>query len=74
MLMLQSHLPLLYLGIRMQIRLEIKTSNWALSMTISLEQTTCFSRSGRPFLGSLVLDLVALRSSSDLSLCGFTDA
>ena len=73
MSVLQSHLPLLYLHFRVQICLEIMTSTCGLSMTISTEQMTCLSRSGRPFLGLLALDLVALRSSSDLSLCGLTD-
>ena len=56
-----SHLPPLYLGISVQICLEIMTSTWSLGMTISLEGATCLSRLGRLSLDSTALDLATLR-------------
>ena len=70
---LQSHLPPLYLGISVQVCLEITTSTWGFFMMISLEGAACLSRLGRSSLASIALDPVALKSSNDLSLGDLTD-
>ena len=74
MLVLQSHLPPLYLGINVHICLEVMTSTWGLGIVISLEGTTCLSRLGHSALGSTALDLANLKSSNDLNLCNLTGA
>ena len=74
MLVLQSHLSPLYLGINVHTHLEVTTSTWGLSMAISLEGTTCLSLLGCSALGSTTLDLATLKSSNDLNSCDLTGA
>ena len=69
MSVLQSHLTRHYLGISVQIYLEITTSTLDLDMAISFGRSTCLSRSGRSSVGLHLSDLVALRSPIDLDLC-----
>ena len=73
MLMLQSHLTRHYLGISMQIYLEVTTSTLDLDMVILLGRSTCLFCLDHSSVGLLAIDLIALRSSIDLDLCDLID-